>query len=280
MGLCLAFGLPGQWGAPPVKNDVLFFAGEGPVATAKKRWPAWMEWQEIEFRNDHRFLIKDRVPFYTDTDAWEHVKADLAELRAKPSLIILDTLTRLITGLDENSAKDASMITNFMESLARYYECFVLAVHHTGKDQAKGARGSSAFYANMDTVISTKLKQGGTELRVRKQKDADVSDEISYFAVKEVGNSIVLERTAALADMSPGKVQSSRYAWASVEEVTKVLAGLGGETSASVLERTIAGTHAIDQDVVRKQLLKNDDLTFLRPVPGKWAIPKKMEFDL
>lgn len=278
MALCLAFGIPGQWGAPPVKNDVLFLAGEGPVATAKKRWPAWMEWQDIEFRNDHRFLIKDRVPFFSDSDAWEHVKADLAELNAKPSLIVIDTLTRLITGLDENSARDASMITNFMEQLSRYYECFVLAIHHTGKDQNKGARGSSAFYANMDTVISTKLKVGGTEFRVRKQKDADVSDEISYFAVKEIGPSIVLERTAALADAAPKK-NGSRYGWASVEEVVRALEGLGGETSDIVLYTEIAMAHGIDKDLVRKQLSQNDALTFLRPTKGKWAIPKR-EYDL
>lgn len=278
MALCLAFGVPGQWGAPPVKNDVLFLAGEGPVATAKKRWPAWMEWQQIEFRGDHRFLIKDRVPFFSDNEAWENVKADLAELKAKPSLIVIDTLTRLITGLDENSAKDASMITNFMEQLARYYECFVLAIHHTGKDQNKGARGSSAFYANMDTVISTKLKLGGTEFRVRKQKDADVSEEISYFGVKEMGNSIVLERTSSLADANP-KTQGSKYSWASVEEVVRVLEGLGGETSDTVLAMEIASAHGIDKDLVRKQLAKNDALTWLRPSSGKWLIPTR-EYDL
>jgi hypothetical protein len=278
MALCLSFGIPGQWNAPPVKNDVLFLAGEGPVATAKKRWPAWMEWQQIAHRDDHRFLIKDRVPFYTDADAWEHVKADLAELKAKPSLIVIDTLTRLITGLDENSAKDASMITNFMEQLARYYECFVLAVHHTGKDQNKGARGSSAFYANMDTVISTKLKLGGTELRVRKQKDADVSDDISYFAVKEVGASIVLERSAALADANP-KTSGSRYSWASVEEVVRVLGEMGGEANDIMLASEIAGMHGLDKALVRKQLDKSEALNFLRPTKGMWAIPKR-EYDL
>lgn len=278
MALCLAFGVPGQWGAPPVKNDVLFLAGEGTVATAKKRWPAWMEWQDIQFRNDHRFLIKDRVPFYTDSDAWEHVKADLAELKAKPSLIVIDTLTRLLTGLDENSAKDASIITNFMEQLARYYECFVLAIHHTGKDQNKGARGSSAFYANMDTVISTKLKVGGTEMRVRKQKDADVSDDISYFAVKEVGASIVLERATSLADVTP-KSSGSHYAWASVEEVVRTLEGLGGEAGDRILEMEIARMHGLDKILVRQQLDKNDALAFLRPTKGKWAIPKR-EYDL
>jgi hypothetical protein len=278
MALSLAFGIPGQWNAPPVQNDVLFLAGEGPVATAKKRWPSWMEWQGIKDRDAHRFMIKDRVPFYTDTDGWEHVKADLAELKAKPSLIIIDTLTRLITGMDENSAKDASMITNFMEQLARHYECFVLAVHHTGKDQSKGARGSSAFYANMDTVISTKLKIGGTEFRVRKQKDADVSDDISYFAVKEVGASIVLERSSALQE-EPAKTKGSRYSWATVEEVVTMLESLGGDTSEQVLVTEIAGAHGIEADLVKRQLYKNAALDFLHPTRGKWAIPKR-EYDL
>jgi hypothetical protein len=165
-----------------------------------------------------------------------------------------------------------------MEQLARYYECFVLAIHHTGKDQNKGARGSSAFYAGMDTVISTKLKQGGTELRVRKQKDADVAEETSCFAVKEIASSIVLARTENLEDVNPKK-QTSRYAWASIEEVVSMLQGLGGETSDGVLCMEIAGKHAIAKDLVHKQLQQNDGLTFLRPEKGKWKIPVR-EFDL
>lgn len=279
MGLCLAFGIPGQWGAPPVKNDVLFLAGEGSVATAKKRWPAWMEWQEIEFRNDHRMIVKDRVPFFTDTEGWEHVKADLADLKAKPALIVIDTMARLSTGMDENSSKDATLITNFMEQLARYYECFVLGIHHEGKDSSKGARGSSAFYANMDAVISTKLRQGGTELRVRKQKDADVSDDLSYFQIKEMSASIVLERAASLPEEVKQAAGKSRYDWANTKEVVKSLEGLGGKTSTSNLAQTIAGRLGIDVDLVRRQLLKNEDLAWLRPDKNNWAIPTQ-EFDL
>jgi hypothetical protein len=277
MSLCLAYGKPGQWGAPPVKHDVLFLAGEGPVATARKRWPAWLTWQDVEFRNDHRFFIKDRVPFFTDVDAWEHIKADLVELKARPELIVIDTLTRLLTGMDENSAKDASMITNFMEQLARYFECFVLAIHHTGKDQNKGARGSSAFYANMDAVISTKLRQGGTELRVRKQKDADVSDEISYFKTKEIGQSIVLERSEAILEES-SQGSKPRFGWATVEEIVRTIQELGGSTGMAVLVQEIAGRHGVEQNIVRKQLDRLD-LGWLRPDRNSWAIPKQ-EYDL
>jgi hypothetical protein len=279
MALTLAHGVAGQWGAPPVKNDVLFMAGEGPVATGRKRWPAWMEWQGIEFRNDHRFFIKDRVPFFTDTAGWEHVKEDLAELKAKPALIVIDTMSRLLTGLDENSAKDATMITDFMEQLSRYFEAFVLGIHHTGKDQNKGARGSSAFYANLDVVISTKLRQGGTELRVRKQKDADVSDEIGYFAVKEMGASIVLERAASMPQEIEHKAGKSRYDWASAQEVVKTLEGMGGKASTSTLVQEISGRMGIDGDLVRRQLVKNEDLAWLRPDKNNWVIPTQ-DFDL
>lgn len=278
MALCLAYGVPGQWNAPPVQNDVLFLAGEGPVATAKKRWPSWLEWSGIGARDKHRFMIKDRVPLYTDVAAWENVKADLAELGAKPSLIVIDTLSRLLTGLDENSAKDATMITSFLEQLARYYECFVLAIHHTGKDENKGARGSSAFHANMDTVLSTRLKPGGTEFRVRKQKDADVSDEICFLAVKEVGSSIVLEKAEAPIDLEQKK-PGSKYSWATVPEVVKVLEGMGGSAGSRVLYAEIAGSLGIDQSLVRRQLEGNTELTWLRPTKDNWTIPKQ-EYDL
>jgi hypothetical protein len=279
MGLTLAFGIAGQWGAAPVKHDVLFMAGEGPVATGRMRWPAWMEWQQTEFRNDHRFLIKDRVPFFSDTAGWEHVKEDLAELGAKPDVIFLDTMSRLMTGLDENSAKDATAITNFMEQLSRYYECLVLGIHHTGKDQNKGARGSSAFYANMDVVISTKLRQGGTEFRVRKQKDADVGDEIRYFEVKEFGQSIVLVRSENMPAEIEHKAGKSRYDWASTNEVVKALEGMGGKASTSTLVQEIAGRFGLDSDLVRRQLGKNSDLAWLRPDKNTWMIPTQ-EFDL
>lgn len=278
MALCLAFGIAGQWGAPPVKNDVLFLAGEGSVATAKKRWPAWMDWQGMEFRNDHRMIVKNRVPFYTDSEGWEHVKADLADLKAKPALIVIDTLARLTTGMDENSSKDATLITTFMENLARYYECFVLGIHHEGKDSNKGARGSSAFYANMDTVISTRLRQGGTELRVRKQKDADVSDDIGYFEVKEIANSIVLARAASLPEVEQ-RAGKPRYGWASTEEVVRTLGDMGGLASSSTLAQEIAGRHGIEISLVKKQLFNNADLAWLRPDQNTWAIPRQ-DYDL
>ena len=276
MALSLGFGISGQWGTPPVKNDVLYLAGEGPVSTAKKRWPAWLEWQKIEFRTDHRVILHPRVPFFTDTEAWEQIKIDLAAMDCRPSLIVIDTLSRLLTGLDENNAKDATMITGFLEDLASYYECFVLAVHHTGKDEKKGARGSSAFYANMDAVISTRLRPGGTELKVRKQKDADVSEAPTYLQVKEVGSSIVLEQVDEMPEEP--KAGKSRFEWAERADIVAILNDNGGELSGEMLVMHIAEREGLDPSVVRRRIMGNKDLQWLRD-GSLWRIPHQ-EYDL
>jgi hypothetical protein len=82
-----------------------------------------------------------------------------------------------------------------------------------------------------------------------------------------------------LDDMDPKKKTGSRYGWASVEEVMKVLQGLNGECSEQVLAQEIAGMHGIDKELVKKQLSQNDELTWMRPEKGKWLLPKR-EYDL
>lgn len=276
--LSLAYGEPGSWEMAPVKHDVLFIAGEGPIATAKKRWPAWRQHRDIEFINDHRFFILDRVPAFTDSERWEDVKADLAHLNVKPALVVIDTMARLLTGLDENSAKDVTMVTNFAESLSRHYECLVLVVHHTGKDEKKGARGSSAFQANMDSLLSTTKKHGGMELRVKKHKDADAPDEPTMFKLKDVGASIVLERAEVLAEAP--KAGKSRHDWASREEVTAILASCEHPQSTGMLATLICEANpGLQMDVVKKKLAGNRDLEWLKRGDGTWGLPS-VEYDL
>ena len=220
--------------------------------------------------------MKNRVPFYHDTEAWEHIKLDLAELGAKPSLIVIDTLSRLLTGMDENSTKDATMVVSFMESLAHHYECFVLAIHHTGKDENKGARGSSVFFANMDTVVAAKKRTEGTELRVKKQKDADIPDEPHFFRTKESLGSIVLEKVDELPEEP--KNGKPRHQWADSSEVATIL-GHGRVVSSRMLAMDIGEKYKIsDFAMIIKKLKGNPDLEWLRD-GDSWRLPKP-EYDL
>ncbi|MDK6410753.1 AAA family ATPase, partial [Escherichia coli] len=67
-------------------------------------------------------------------------------------LIVVDTFSRTFVG-NENSTEDAMKFHNAVDVLAQRYSCAVVVVHHSGKDEARGMRGSSAMYAAADTVI-------------------------------------------------------------------------------------------------------------------------------
>lgn len=266
---CLAHGHPGQWEAPMEANDVLYFAGEAPIGTAKYRRPAWVSWRGIS--SPHRLAIYPRVPHLSDAEGWTDVKEDIAELGMNPKLIIIDTMARLLTGFDENSTKDATKATSFLEELSRYYDCLVLVVHHTGKDEARGARGSSAFFANMDTVLMTSKRGQGTLLKVKKHKDADAPDKGIYLKVREVERSIVLEKS----DEEPlqENSRSVKTSWSDPEEISTRIMKAGGRISHTILCQDIAGDYALDRTKVSRALKSREDIAWLRDGENDWRLP-------
>jgi hypothetical protein len=280
IALCLAHGVPGQWGAPPVKNDVVFLAGEAAAAVAKKRWPAWMQWQNLDDRTSHRFLIKPDVPLFARPDDWAQLREDLATLEVKPKLIVIDTLAKMMVGMDENSSKEAGQVWQFMEELAAHYECMVLFLHHTGKDHARGARGASLFSQNAACSLALKRRNDGTELYVKKLKDAEYNpDRGHYMRTKEVGPSIVLEMTNETSE-DAGPKKGSRYPWAEAPEIVARISAAGGQISHAILTMEIASEFGVDISVVKKVLGSEAAIQFLKD-GNQWTLPaQEHEYDL
>lgn len=119
----------------------------------------------------------------------------LAELVADytPRLIVLDTLARCIVGGDENAAKDVGIAVDAAERLRRASGACVLLVHHSGKDQAAGARGSSALRGAVATEIEVSHADGITTLKQLKQRDRVAADPMR-LALVPVGESCALDR--------------------------------------------------------------------------------------
>jgi hypothetical protein len=86
-------------------------------------------------------------------------------------LISIDTFSRAIAGADENSARDMSTIVAHLDEIRQQTGATVLLVHHTGKDETRGARGSSSLPAAVDTILSMSCNNDRIELRVDKQRD-------------------------------------------------------------------------------------------------------------
>lgn len=75
------------------------------------------------------------------------------EIGSPLGLIVIDTVSRMIPGGDENSAQDMTKVVQFTERIRDELGAATLVVHHSGKDASKGARGSNSLYSAMDCVI-------------------------------------------------------------------------------------------------------------------------------
>lgn len=163
----VAFGWAWQ-GHQTQYSHVVYVCAEGQVYMPE-RLQAWMLAHEVEdIPNLH---ILDVAPQLlepaTVPDLIASITAQLPEL---PRWIVFDTVSQTSEGLDEN---DNSQVRDYTRALARIREAtgaHVTAVHHTGKDDTKGARGAAAFKANVDTLIEIAAQGAGAVMRCEKQR--------------------------------------------------------------------------------------------------------------
>ena len=99
-----------------------------------------------------------------------------------PVFVVVDTLARSMGAGDENTAKDAAMFVKNCDLIREATQAHLMVVHHTGKDEERGARGSSALRAAVDTEINV-TSEGG--IICKKQRDMVYSDPL-YFGLSPV----------------------------------------------------------------------------------------------
>lgn len=99
----------------------------------------------------------------------------IAALPQTPVLVVVDTFARALQGRDENSAQDVSAFIDALSGLVGK-GITVLLLHHTGKNKAAGARGSSALQAALDT----ELEIDEHVIYTRKQRDIEPHNPLAF----------------------------------------------------------------------------------------------------
>lgn len=208
-----------EWrGHPTQQGLVVYVAAENAESTRRRVW-AWMQVR----RSGAIPLIAVHTALQAGPDTAKELAALVAveeqEFEKPACMIVFDTLARTIRG-DENAAKDMGEYVAVMDQLRDLIHGHVLVVHHTGKDESRGARGSSALKAAADhelevskekgsrvgSVTLTKVREGdlegkryGFELMPRilgvnrngLQKTTVVVEEAEAPAVEERGKALV-----------------------------------------------------------------------------------------
>ncbi|EPE0255830.1 helicase RepA family protein [Escherichia coli] len=172
------------WGGRRVsKGAVIYIAGEGSMGV-KRRVKAW----EITHEKMVTDLCIINAPvFPASPDYVEQVirTAGLVNSRTGENvrLIVIDTLARCFGGNDENDSRDMGAFIQGCDAIKQATGATVLVVHHSGKDETKGARGSSAFRAALDAEYRISRENSDVTALVAactKMKDAEEPKESAY----------------------------------------------------------------------------------------------------
>ena len=182
MVLHIAAGKPDWFGNKVNPGLVIYLAGEG-HAGLKGRLTAWKT-KHNPPKGSVKFKLSRHGANLDKPDGYQFVIEHLRALPEKPVIIVIDTLHTFLSG-DENSSQDANKMLDACRALKREFDCTVLLVHHTGhNDDTQGrARGSSAWFAAMDSDISVQRKDYDTfpiTLKQKKSKDKTPAEKLDF----------------------------------------------------------------------------------------------------
>jgi hypothetical protein len=176
MDIAFAIATGTSWmGREVVQGSVLYAAGEG-ASGLRLRRTALTRVKGIE-SPPVAFLplaLDITIESGAIIDFISQMKVETGSI---PRLLIIDTLNRYFGDGDENSSKD---MKRFIDSVGKIHEIYpelhIMIVHHAGKEEEKGLRGSSALKGAVDTVIRCRRpgKEGlPFQVAIEKQKDGD-----------------------------------------------------------------------------------------------------------
>lgn len=192
----------------------------------------------------------------------QHIVDLAAEVRAKlpdaPQVIVIDTLSRIMAGGDENSAADMTALIRNIDAIRDATGAHIMLVHHTGKDTARGARGHSSLRAATDTEIEVGNDAGARAAMVTKQRD-NPGGEVFPFTLKSISLGF---------DQDGDEVSSCVVEPADEDEYNAAIAqkkGLGGN------QKILADTF---NQMVAEGLARPNPGGVGMPEPGRfWTVP-------
>ena len=117
-----------------------------------------------------------------DADLLIKEAQELANIGKPVKLIVVDTLARAMAGGNENSPDDMGAFVTLCEKVRKAVGCFLIVVHHSGKDKARGMRGHSSLLGAVDTEINLDKAKGERTglMKVAKQRDGFDGEEFGY----------------------------------------------------------------------------------------------------
>lgn len=170
MACAVALGL--SWNGHAAKRGkVVYICAEGSGGFTT-RLEAYIRRYNIDRSNLGDYLtVIPAAPNFLKKEEVVELAEQINQHNPETDLIIIDTLAQTSTGGDENSAKDMNVMLRYVGMLRDLTGCASHLIHHAGKDEARGARGSSTLKADCDVQFHVSRDGDKRLFWIAKMKD-------------------------------------------------------------------------------------------------------------
>ena len=118
------------------------------------------------------------------------IRTEAEEIGFPIGFVVIDTVARAMAGGNENAPDDMGMLVHHGDLIRQETGAHLMWIHHSGKDEAKGARGHSSLRAATDTEIEITSDGTSRVARVTKQREYECSGEFPFsLKVVELGQN-------------------------------------------------------------------------------------------
>jgi hypothetical protein len=228
LALSIACGLDEWWGRKiSRKGPVIYISSEG-VGDIKFRLRAWENHLGVKADDAPFYLIRQTINFMLDTDVNKllmTIDTLCKQLGELPVMIVVDTVSRVLPGADENLQKDMTLFIRACDEVRETFGATVIGVHHTSR--AGNMRGSTVFDGAGDFLFGIERDEGdmiGT-MTAKKIKAAQDGWKQSFELVEVAVGDI--KATKSLVAVSREQQAKEKDVWPPKDVCKKILAEIG-----------------------------------------------------
>jgi hypothetical protein len=203
-----------EWcGRKVQQGAVVYVAAEGGLSI-RKRLVALAKHRDIEPGETPFYVMPAALDMGGTAKDTHDLAADIAAIVGQHvALVIIDTLSRVMMGANENASDGMGAFVANCDRLRQTLNAHVAVIHHTGKDEGRGARGHSLLRAAADTEIEISKDETKTIVTatVTKQRDHRSGDAFSWCCEEiEIGRDEDDKPITSLVVVPTGSVGAKR----------------------------------------------------------------------
>jgi hypothetical protein len=217
-------------------GPVYYMAAEGRGGLIR-RFRAWSIARGVSLKGSPLYLNETPLVLIDEIscrNAITALKKKADELKAPPSLIVMDTWSRNLGG-DDSSPQDAAIGVAALDQIRSHFQnAACLVIHHTGQNMKDRSRGWSGLRAAVD--FEFKIERGSDDIlrfTCTKNKEAELAEPMAFkmvgidLGVKDEDDkpvySAVLSEVDYIDDPGQGKARQGKNQTMAIEALQKAI---------------------------------------------------------